>query len=125
MPVLGNTFRVLPAGTWIEDPCRLLRKRALGTMVARLRQTYDLIIIDSPPVLRVPDALLMGRCADCTWLTTRYDLSRCASVTRALHVLHSRESLSRVFVINETRNSYFSNYPYTYKKAEDSDMYDI
>jgi len=37
---------------------------ALTTLLAEARRDYDLIVIDSPPIMRVPDAMLLARGAD-------------------------------------------------------------
>lgn len=82
IPVQGGTFVLLPAGTPIEDTSRVLQKQKLEALISQLRQVYDLIIIDSPPVLPVPDALVLGRCADGAVLASRYDISRFPQVER-------------------------------------------
>ena len=48
----------------MQDTSRVLQSRKLGLLITQLRELYDLIIIDSPPVLPVPDALILGRWAD-------------------------------------------------------------
>src|SRR5262249_19300882 len=63
IPVQGGTFYLLPAGEPIKDTSRVLQSRAFGSMITQLRRLYDLIIIDAPPVLPVPDALILGRWA--------------------------------------------------------------
>ena len=57
--------------------------------MTQLRQLYDLVIIDSPPVLPVPDALILGRWADGAVLAARYDISRFPQVERARRQLDS------------------------------------
>ena len=60
IPVQGGTFHLLCAGTPIQDTSRLFQGRNLAMLIAQLRQSYELIFIDSPPVLPVPDALILG-----------------------------------------------------------------
>jgi succinoglycan biosynthesis transport protein ExoP len=76
-------FHFLPAGTPRADPSRLLQGEALGKLLARARESFDMIIIDSPPVLPVPDALTIGRWTDGAVLAVRYDMSRFSLVERA------------------------------------------
>ena len=94
VPVQGGTFSLLSAGTPIRDIGTLLQDRRFGMFITQLRQLYDLIIIDSPPVLPVPDALILGRWADGAVLAARYDISRFPQVERARRQLDSAGSPS-------------------------------
>ena len=85
MVVIGNAggFHLLPAGTPGYDPSRLLHGEALGQLIAQFRSTFDVVIVDAPPVLAVPDALLLGRWTDGAVLAVRHDTSRFPLVERA------------------------------------------
>ena len=83
--VIGDAggFHLLPAGTPRVDPSRLLQGDALGKLIAQARESFDMIIVDAPPVLPVPDALMIGRWTDGAVLAVRYDTSRFPLVERA------------------------------------------
>jgi capsular exopolysaccharide synthesis family protein len=85
MMVVGDAggFHFLPAGTPRLDPNRLLQGEALGKLLAQARESFDMIIVDVPPVLPVPDALTIGRWTDGAVLAVRYDTSRFTLVERA------------------------------------------
>ena len=85
MVVIGNAggFHLLPAGTLGQDPSRLFHGERLGKVIAQFRETFDIVIIDAPPVLAVPDALLLGRWTDGAILAVRHDTSRFPLVERA------------------------------------------
>jgi Mrp family chromosome partitioning ATPase/uncharacterized protein involved in exopolysaccharide biosynthesis len=85
--VKTGTFQVLRAGTPVQDTCGLLRNPSFGSMIARFREKYEVIIIDAPPVLPVPDALVVGRWADRALLAARYDVSRVPLIKAALYRL--------------------------------------
>ena len=51
-------------------------------VIAQLRHRYEMIIIDSPPVLPIPDALILGRWTDGALLATRFEVSRSPQVER-------------------------------------------
>jgi capsular exopolysaccharide synthesis family protein len=119
IPVQGGTFVLLPAGTPIQDTSRVLHSRKFEALISQLRQVYDLIIIDSPPVLPVPDALIMGRCADGAVLASRYDISRFPQVERARRQLDSAGIAVLGTVINGMRrsDSYYGTYTYGRRHA--------
>jgi succinoglycan biosynthesis transport protein ExoP len=76
-------FHLLSAGTTGIDPGRLLQGRNVGQVLAKLRQSFDVVIIDTPPVLPVPDALTLARWADGAVLAVRRDASRFPLVEQA------------------------------------------
>ena len=62
-----GVFDVLRAGTPVQEPCRVLSNRNLGSMIAGFRQHYELVIIDTPPDPPSPrchDRGPMGRLRD-------------------------------------------------------------
>jgi polysaccharide biosynthesis transport protein len=76
-------FYLLPAGGDGLDPSRLLQGDALGQLLGRLRETFDTVLIDVPPILPVADALLVGRWTDGAVLAVRHDTSRFPLVAQA------------------------------------------
>ena len=119
IPVQGGTFYLLPAGTPIQDTNRVFQGRQLGLLITQLRQLYDLIIIDSPPVLPVPDALILGRWVDGAVLAARYDISRFPQVERARRQLDNAGIAIMGTVINGMRNadSYYGRYSYSRRRS--------
>jgi succinoglycan biosynthesis transport protein ExoP len=123
VPVQGGTFHLLPAGTPVQDTSRALQDRKLGLLIAQFRQDYDLVIIDSPPVLPVPDALIIGRWVDGAVLAVRYDISRFPQVERARRQLDGARIAILGTVINGMRNSdsYYGRYSYSRRRSPQPD----
>ena len=123
IPVQGNTFYLLPAGTPVSDTSRALQNRKLGLLIAQFRQLYDLVIIDSPPVLPVPDALILGRWVDGAVLAVRYDISRFPQVERARRQLDGAGISVLGTVINGMKNSesYYGRYSYSRRRSSQAD----
>ena len=117
MVVIGNAggFHLLPAGTMGQDPSRLLHGDRLGQLIGQFRETFDIVIIDAPPVLAVPDALLLGRWTDGAVLAVRHDTSRFPLVERANKRLATIGVPVLGAVVNgcRTMESAYGSYRYT------------
>jgi succinoglycan biosynthesis transport protein ExoP len=61
VPVAGTGLDVIVAGRVPQHPIHLLRSPAFARLVASLREQYDVVIIDTPPLQRVSDALVAGQ----------------------------------------------------------------
>lgn len=68
----GNGFSVLPAGTFHGDgDAELLANGVLSAAIQRWRDNFDVVLIDSPPVLPVADARILAGHADGTLMVLR------------------------------------------------------
>ena len=57
---------VIPAGPSVEDPVSLLSNQRMIQLCEKARDTFDHIILDSPPVLGLADSLVLSNRADAT-----------------------------------------------------------
>ncbi len=123
IPVQGGTFDLLCAGTPAQDTSRMFQGRNLAMMIAQLRQRYQLIFIDSPPVLPVPDALILGRWVDGVLLAARFEISRSPQVERARRQLDNAGIPVLGTVINGMRSSeaYYGRYSYARQRSPVAD----
>ncbi|CAN5904524.1 hypothetical protein BH23PLA1_BH23PLA1_00140 [soil metagenome] len=108
--------QLLPAGSPEQNPGRVLQGHLIGPLLETLRQRFDVILIDTPPVLPVPDALVLGRRTDGAVLTTRHDQSRFPMVERAYQLLTSAGVPVLGVVINGVppAQSHYGTYAYSY-----------
>ena len=65
-------LHILPSGPVPPLPSELLGSKQLENLLTELRAEYDFIVIDTPPVLTVTDASILGRLTDATVLILRY-----------------------------------------------------
>ncbi len=68
-PVSG--LYVLPAGSVNTNISNLLHSVRLPKLLHRLREEFDSVLIDSPPMLQVPDARVLGRATGAVVLVIR------------------------------------------------------
>lgn len=59
-------LKVLPCGVQPESPYELLDPSRTGAVAAQLREMFDVVIFDTPPILRTGDALKISTVADQT-----------------------------------------------------------
>ena len=83
---------VLPAGSLPPDPAALLGSSAMSSLVERLRDRFDIVIYDSPPLLSVTDGVVLGDQMDGVVLVIR------SFSTRPEHVKSSIERLQNARV---------------------------
>lgn len=70
-----NLF-LLTSGPHVPNPAELIQSDAFGRLLESLSQVYDRIILDSPPVLAVTDALIAAARVDATLVVVRAGKSR-------------------------------------------------
>jgi polysaccharide biosynthesis transport protein len=107
---------VLPAGSATTWPAELLGSQRMRTLVEEWEGNYDYVLIDSPPVLAVSDAVILSRLADTALLVGRHGKSTQKSLERAYHKLHDIEGRDVGIVLNGVhRNSVSFNEFYGYR----------
>ncbi len=69
---IENLF-VIPSGPIPPNPAELLSGPKLGELISSLKERFDYIIIDSPPVAAVTDAKILANIADATIYIIRHN----------------------------------------------------
>lgn len=114
---------VLTAGPLPPAPSELLGSKSIEALVLELRDKYDKILIDAPPVLSVTDAVVLNRIVDGVVLVVA------AGETKKETVRQAQKTLARVDAnvlgtliskMNIKRSSYYDYYAYGYTYGEES-----
>jgi capsular exopolysaccharide synthesis family protein len=108
-------LRVLPAGPMPPYPAELLGSDRMHELVEGWRGMYDVVIVDSPPLLAVADSQILARESDLTILVARHGLSTRKSLERAYRKLVADEEKVSVVLNGVSRDSvsYGEYYGYT------------
>ena len=80
---------VLPAGKLRGSPHHIFEGVKIEGVLAGLRQKFNTIIIDTPPVLAASESLVFAKAADLTVVCSLADVSRAQQVRVAVERLHS------------------------------------
>jgi capsular exopolysaccharide synthesis family protein len=92
---------VITAGHTDGDPQELLASRSMAAFLVSVRNYYDLVVLDTPPVLPVADALVLAPQVDATLMVVRWEKTPRIAARDALRLLH--ESRARVMGAVMTR----------------------
>jgi polysaccharide biosynthesis transport protein len=78
---------ILPAGTPPPNPSELLSSSKAAAVIKALAEEFDVVLVDSPPVLPVTDALVVSRMVDATLVVADSRSTARKGVKRALQML--------------------------------------
>jgi capsular exopolysaccharide synthesis family protein len=99
---------VLPAGNAAENPLELMQSGKLGSLMERLTEWFDWIVIDSPPVLPLADTSVWARLADGILLVTRPGVTEKHQLERGLATLEKAKLLGAL--VNSSTDAAHSDY---------------
>jgi tyrosine-protein kinase len=80
-------FAVLASGSLPPNPGDLLASQQARQLIARLRDRYETVLIDAPPLLPFADAASIAPCSDGAILMVRHSKTRTEHVRRAVDAL--------------------------------------
>ncbi len=118
---IPNLF-VLPCGPLPPNPAELLMTNRFKAVLAELATRFDRVILDSPPVQAVTDAVVLSKLVDGVILVVRADKTLREDVKRSSRQIHDvGGSIFGVIVneVNTSDRSYYS-YGYNYGYGQDS-----
>jgi Mrp family chromosome partitioning ATPase len=111
--VYPNLF-VIPAGeVRLNEVGALLGRTELKEIGAELRQKYDYVLLDTPPVNRAADAGMLGQVVDGALLVVHMNKTHRESVDRAIRLLHA-SNITVAGLILTHQKFYIPNYLYRY-----------
>ena len=88
---------VLPAGTPTPSPYELLKSPRLGQLCEEARLQYEYVIVDTPPLVPMPDCRIIGKYVDGFLLVVRAHKTRTKVFDEAARVLDSSKVVGVIF----------------------------
>jgi Mrp family chromosome partitioning ATPase len=83
-------------------------------MVAELRNNYDMIVIDSPPVAVVTDAVLISRTCDTTLFVVRHRFTSVNALDLVDDLTKNKTIANLAIVLNDFKKPKGYGYGYSY-----------
>lgn len=119
--VNAKNLYMVPVGRTVSASLQLLSSKRMNTLMEALRQIFDIIIVDTPPMGAIVDALEIAKHCDGSLIVVGYNQGRSRDLLELKDSLE--RSGSRVFgtVLNNVPNKalsgrkFYSGYGYYYR----------
>jgi len=108
---------VLPSGGPATSPPGLVGSVRMRELLAQLREHYDLVVVDTPPVNILTDAALVGAHADGVLLVVRAGSTDIAALGYAMEQLRHVRAPALGVVLNDVDIKRYSAYDGAYRYA--------
>lgn len=103
-------FMTVTAGPAVNDPVDTLDSAGFASLIANSRRVFDHIIIDSPPILGIADAMVIAQQADSTLLVVANNHTRKADAQLAIERLESGTGKIAGLICNRADRSFSRTY---------------
>ena len=116
--VSDTTLSVLPSGTIPPDATRLLESEGMDLLFSSIKQFFEIVIVDLPPVSSVVDASILSRHLDGILLVVRHNSTRFDVLEETIRQLRLVDAKILGFLYNDApleNKKYGSKYKYKYK----------
>jgi len=110
---------IITSGQTPPMPSELLDSKKMANLIVKMREEYDYIILDSPPILSVSDAIILSRIVDGVILVVASNETHVDAITTAKRALDKVEANLIGTVLTKTKigkRGYNYYYDYTDKK---------
>jgi capsular exopolysaccharide synthesis family protein len=113
--VLGR-LEILPAGALPPDAGEFVGTRALGAILRSLRDRFDLVFVDAPPMLKTGDPLTLSGRVDALVVVSRLKVVRRGMVAELARILGTAPAAKLGFVVTDAgaEDGYGQAYGYGY-----------
>jgi capsular exopolysaccharide synthesis family protein len=104
-----ENFNIITSGRVPPNPAELISSSKMKDVLEELKKDYDYVVIDSPPIDFVSDALSLMRKVDITLFVVKSDFSD-KSFVKKIDSLTKRLKLENVgFILNSVKDKYLMN----------------
>jgi len=115
-----DNLHIITAGTTVPNVPYLLNTNKMAELLETAKQRYDVIIMDSSPILAVSDTSLLSRYADAILLVYRAGYTSRIALQRAttqIENVRGKEALKGIILNNVTPEVKMDTYYYYHRKS--------
>ncbi|CAN5417557.1 hypothetical protein BH10CHL1_BH10CHL1_41400 [soil metagenome] len=107
-------LQVLATGPLPPNPAELLSSRRMQEILTKLTDYADIVVLDSPPIMAVADAVILSTIADAVLLVVRVGKTRRDAAKHALNALQQVKARVLGVVLNGVAKNAGGYYNYGY-----------
>lgn len=114
-----DNLNFLLCGSFVANPTELLGSQDMSSILEKIKEKFDIILVDSPPILAVADASLLAPKMDAVLLIYKVGKTAGAAIMRAKKQLETAGASPKGIILNnissevEMRSQYYY-YRYRY-----------
>jgi capsular exopolysaccharide synthesis family protein len=116
-----NCF-ILPCGTLPPNPSEILDSRKMRELLAKLKNEYDLVILDSPPLIAVTDSIVLSNEVDGVCLVIKSGRTSRDAVSKAKRLLENARARVIGAILNDINlkkmHAHYQDYYSYYAKSK-------
>jgi capsular exopolysaccharide synthesis family protein len=109
---------IIAAGVEQSGTAALTHADQLSELIGTLRERFDFVVLDSPPLLPVAEAMLIVRLADVVALVIRARSTRRDTVTNAIKMIGEERPVAAILNGVELKDAPYSSYTYSNRVYE-------
>ena len=111
-----ENYYIITCGPIPPNPAELLVNGQIGLLIEKLKEQFDYIILDAPPVGLVTDAQILAKFADVTFFIVRHNYTAKSQIFAIDNLYRSKKFNSLNIIINsiEMNRTYGYGYGYGY-----------
>jgi succinoglycan biosynthesis transport protein ExoP len=121
-PTRINGVTAITSGDTPPNPSELLGSQLMGTIMEKLKNNYDIVLIDTPPALAVTDAAVLLPYVEGVLLVIKPGITNLATLRRLVNQLRQLNGHLLGAVLNDI-NLKNSSYSYYYRQYKYYDGY--
>lgn len=103
---------IISRGQIPPNPSELLMHRNLTELLSHVSERYDLVILDTPPLLAVTDAAIVGRQSGTNLIVTRYGLNPAKEIEHTMRRFAQNGIVLRGAIFNGVEKKASAKYGY-------------
>lgn len=123
-----ENLEFLPSGSLPPNPAEIIGSNKMDALLDKLNDVYDYIIVDSPPVLGLADAVILGTKIDATMMVVASSQTTKEAIQESVKRIRTARTNVIGAVLNRVSASdggyaYYNQYYYTYGSSAEKEKF--